>query len=146
MDYTPRFNFGIQIQIKMKMVKIFGLFLLIAISLASYQNANCNADHCKNTKLTSMNTIVKEKEIACKLTTPELQKRRESILASLKKQVFEKQELQDGYKYKFESTDSLIDELSSFIKTERQCCDFFSFSLLVSGDDGFTWLSITVPK
>jgi hypothetical protein len=86
------------------------------------------------------------KEITCKLTAPELQKRRAEVLNSLKTKVLEKKELKDGYKYKFESTDLILDELISFIKTERLCCDFFNFSILISADDNYAWLFITGPK
>lgn len=137
----------------MNYFKIYALLLFVSISIVcSCQSKSCTADCCnkatsnKASKTVTMSSLTKEREIACKLTTPELQKRRESVLASLKSQVLEKHELETGYKYKFASADPLLDELVTFIKTERQCCDFFTFSLLVSGDDEFTWLSITGPK
>jgi hypothetical protein len=51
----------------------------------------------------------------------------------------------NGFAYKFEGSDSMLDELVTFIKTERACCDFFSFKLSVSGDQSETWLEITGP-
>lgn len=85
----------------------------------------------------------KKKEVSCKLTSPELRKRKEEVIAVLKSKVLEKQELVDGYKYKFEATDDMLDQLTSFLKSERACCDFFDFNLALS--DKIVWLSITGP-
>ena len=85
----------------------------------------------------------KTNELSCKLTTPELQKRKETIIASLKQQILEKKELKNGYAYKFPGTDEMLDELTAFIKTERTCCSFFTFGLSVSGDQSEAWLELT---
>jgi hypothetical protein len=85
----------------------------------------------------------KSGELSCKLTTPELQKRKETVLASLKSQITDKKELKDGYAFKFPGTDKVLDELTEFIKTERACCDFFTFNLSVSGDKSEAWLELT---
>lgn len=82
--------------------------------------------------------------IACKLTTPELQKRKATVLASLRKQVEKKKELSNGYAFTFKGTDEMLDELTEFIKTERACCDFFTFGLSVAGNKSV--LTITGPK
>jgi hypothetical protein len=34
--------------------------------------------------------------------------------------------------------------LTEFIKSERQCCDFFDFAIRIKA--GFAWLDITGPK
>ena len=81
--------------------------------------------------------------LTCKLTTPELRKRKATVIASLKKQMLQKKELINGYAYKFKGTDAVLDELSSFIKTERACCDFFVYSISISGDKSEAWLSLT---
>lgn len=86
------------------------------------------------------------KQITCKLTSPELQKRKETVLASLKSQVIEKKELNDGFAFKFNGSDKMLDELTEFVKTERECCDFFTFNLSVSGDQSETWLEIKGGK
>lgn len=85
----------------------------------------------------------KTRELSCKLTTPELQKRKETVIASLKQQILDKKELKDGYAFKFRGTDEVLDELTDFIKTERMCCDFFTFGLSVSGDKREAWLELT---
>lgn len=82
-------------------------------------------------------------EMSCKLTTPELRERKETVIASLKQQVIEKKELQNGFAFKFPGTDKVLDELTEFIKTERACCDFFTFVISVSGDKSEAWLELT---
>jgi hypothetical protein len=82
-------------------------------------------------------------ELSCKLTTPELQARKATVLESLRKQIVEKKELKDGYAFKFAGTDKMVDELIEFIKTERECCDFFTFNLSISGDKSEAWLELT---
>jgi len=93
------------------------------------------SDDCKATN--------KKNELSCKLTTPELQKRKETIIASLKRQIIEKKELKDGFAYKFQGADNVLDELIEFIKTERECCNFFTFSLSISGDKSEIRLELT---
>ncbi|HQS22873.1 MAG TPA: hypothetical protein PLJ41_00450 [Sediminibacterium sp.] len=86
------------------------------------------------------------KTLSCKLTSPEMQQRKATVIASLKKQVIEKKELTNGYSYKFKGTDSVVNELADFVKTERLCCDFFDFELKIAGDASTAWLTITGQK
>lgn len=37
----------------------------------------------------------------------------------------------------------MLDELIEFIKTERECCDFFTFNLSITGDKSEAWLELT---
>ena len=83
--------------------------------------------------------------LACKLTTPELQQRRATVIESLRKQILETKELGNGYAFKFHGTDTMIDELTTFIKTERECCDFFTFTMTISGDKNSVWLELKGP-
>jgi hypothetical protein len=83
------------------------------------------------------------KQITCKLTTPELQKRKATVVAELKALVLERNELENGYSFKFEGTDQNLDQLTEFIKTEKMCCDFFTFQLTV--EEGTAILHITGP-
>lgn len=71
-----------------------------------------------------------------------MRERKETVLASLKKQVIERKSLTDGYAFKFKGDDKVLDELTEFIKTERRCCDFFTFNLSVSGDQKIIWMEI----
>ena len=84
--------------------------------------------------------------LACKLTSPELQRRQATVMAHLKSQVLTKKELPDGFAYEFPGSDAMLDELVSFIKTERQCCDFFSFQLAAGAATHTAWLEIKGPE
>jgi len=81
--------------------------------------------------------------LSCKLTSSELQKRKETVLTSLRKQIVERKELENGYAFKFTGSDHMMNELAEFIKTERQCCDFFIFNINISGNNEEAWLEIT---
>lgn len=71
---------------------------------------------------------------ACKLTTPEFQKRRATVIAELKAFVLHRKEVSHGMAYYFPGTDEILDKLITFIKTERICCDFFTFELIVDAN------------
>jgi hypothetical protein len=125
------------------------LKLILMISLIS---SGCNSNSKKTTEV--KNKEAKEdccdhdhasgkQGMACKLSSPELQKRKATVLESLRKQILEKKELPNGYAFKFQATDKIIDELSEFIKTEKACCSFFTFKLLVNGDKDEAWLELT---
>ena len=88
----------------------------------------------------------KEQSLICKLTSKELQERKQTVLADLKKKVLSKKELEDGFQYSFTGTDEMLDQLALFIKTERQCCDFFDYQILVNGDGAQIELKITGPS
>src|ERR1700712_5410090 len=83
-----------------------------------------------------------DKPITCKLNSRELRQRKEVVLAALKKQLIERNELSNGYSYKFNGTDETLDCITSFIKTERLCCEFFNFKLSVT-NDSFILLEIS---
>lgn len=97
-------------------------------------------------KTKDMKTLTEQAKLTCKLTTPELQQRKKTVIAELKSQVLDKVETDQGFKYKFEGSDKMLDLLNSFIKTERLCCDFFVFSLTASSDTKFTWLELSGPE
>ena len=82
-------------------------------------------------------------ELSCKLSSPELKQRKVTVLASLRKKVKEKKELSNGYAFRFEGSDKTLEELFEFVKTERECCDFFTFNLSISGDKSEAWLELT---
>ena len=119
----------------MKRIKIIGF-----ISAASLLFG------CGNKQSPVATDVTTEKEIVCKLTSPELQKRKETVLEAIKKEVLEKKELPDGYSYKFNGTDSIYNQLTSFIGSERQCCDFFTFTLKIQDEKSFIWMDITGPE
>lgn len=89
---------------------------------------------------------MKEKTITCKLSGPELQKYKTEVIAGLKNNILERKELDNGYQYSFKGSDKMIDDIISFIKTERECCNFFTFNLLIEDNSTNILLSITGPK
>jgi hypothetical protein len=122
-----------------KTIYISTLFIMgTAIQASAQKKDNCD-DNCEK----SNNPKV---VFTCKLTTPELRELKATVIDSLKSQIQSKEELKNGYEYKFAGSDKTVDELVSFIKTERECCDFFTFNLSVSGDKSFALLEIVGPK
>jgi hypothetical protein len=104
-------------------------------------------EHTKSKLVSTGDHEAKSKTgLTCKLTTPEIRQRKETVIKSLKRQVLAKKELKNGYSYKFVGTDKMLDELTAFIKTERECCDFFIFNLFISSDKSEAVLEITGPK
>lgn len=87
-----------------------------------------------------------EQDLTCKLTSKELQERKQTVLAELRTKILLKTELENGFQYSFDGTDKMIDQLSLFIKTERQCCDFFDYHLVVAGNGKRIEMKITGPE
>jgi hypothetical protein len=83
--------------------------------------------------------------LACKLTTPELQQRKRTVISNLKQHLLEKKELPDGFAFRYEGSDEMVNLVTEFIKTERQCCDFFNFTMAALNDSTL-WLNITGPE
>lgn len=123
----------------MKVLKIITLFLGLG-TLAQAQKADSTDDCCKKSSAKKSSTA-----FVCKLTSAEFRERKATVIASLKKKVLEKREMKNGFAYKFAAGDAMLDEITNFIKTERQCCGFFKFNLTINGDSEL-WLAITGPK
>ena len=87
-----------------------------------------------------------KKELVCKLTTPELQERKRTVIADLKKVALEKVETVNGLRFTFEGADRIIDLLASFIKTERLCCDFFNYHVTIGNENDQIWFDISGPE
>jgi len=84
--------------------------------------------------------------IACTLTAPELQQRRETVLQKVRRAVVEVRELKDGYAYSFSSASEWLDEVANLIELERQCCSSLRFRLTVEANDGSLLLEMTGPE
>lgn len=93
-----------------------------------------------------MKTLMEEAKLSCKLTTPELQERKKTVIAELKNLMLERVETDNGFKYKFDGSDKTLDLLNNFIKTERLCCSFFVFTLTASSDVKSAWLELSGPE
>jgi hypothetical protein len=114
-DYTPLFTFTSKIK-DMKQLIVCCLLLFSACrpspDKSTKQQPQKNgvgqqtaAQYEKNPK-----TIVMMKEdkkaFACKLSSPELQKKKNTVIAQLKSIIVEKVELTNGFSYKFKNTDA----------------------------------------
>ena len=97
-------------------------------------------------KTSSMKTLMEEAKLSCKLTTPELQERKKTVIAELKNLMLEKVETDGGFKFRFDGSDKTLDLLNNFIKTERLCCSFFVFTLTASSDAKSAWLELSGPE
>jgi len=130
--------------------RIIAAFILLQFFIAG--NTQCRDDCKDNTSTSSKRSAptqlamnnTKSNGFSCKLTSTELRKRKQEVLAVIKKHVLATQNLPNSYRYKFSGTDEMIDTLTAFIKTERRCCDFFSFKIAVSSGP-FIWLEISGP-
>ena len=109
----------------MKKLTIIGLFLC-SLQAVAQKKASCCSEG------TAM---------ACKLTSAEFKERKATVITNLKKEIVETVELKNGIKYAFKDSDETIAMLADFIKTERQCCDFFNFELSVSAEKKYVYLA-----
>lgn len=99
----------------------------------------------KNYKENNLNVQLMANNLSCNLSDPELQKRKSTILKDLREQVLERKELRNGFAFKFPGNDEMLNQLHEFIKTERQCCPFFTFQLTVKARQKSIWLKLTGP-
>lgn len=81
----------------------------------------------------------------CKLTSPEFINRKLTVIAVLKKLVIASRETDHGYAYQFGGSNETLDQLIEFIKTERQCCDFFTFTFTIEKETNFILLELAGP-
>jgi len=124
-------------------VLLSSFLLLVCGEVTAQCSRNCCSKNNMTMEKTGKTTAVKT--LSCKLTAPELRKRKAEVIAALKASVTRRETLPSGYSYVFPMSDTMLDRLTEFIKTERQCCDFFDFSVSVGSDDTLV-LQITGPE
>ena len=95
---------------------------------------------------TTISKDMNPKTLTCKLTTPELQQRKKTVIAELKSLIIGRTETPSGMKFKFAGSDKTLDLLINFVKTERLCCDFFQFTLSVGDEKSFAYLELSGPE
>lgn len=88
----------------------------------------------------------KRANLTCKLSSPELQQRKKTVISQLKSRVRERKEGNNEVLYKFESTEADIQLVINFIQTERLCCDFFGFKMEIEPHSDFLWLTLSGPE
>jgi len=99
----------------------------------------------RNSNAPSGEITDKTEPVTCKLTTPRFRERKATVLERLRSQILEKKELENGFEFRFSGTDSMLDELTEFIKTERTCCTFFTFGLTIGAEENDIRLRLTGP-
>jgi hypothetical protein len=81
--------------------------------------------------------------IACSLNASELADRR-LLLSELTSLVIAREDLPDGFVYRF-AEDSVLERLATIIRAERECCPFLTFRLeMEAGAESFA-LYVTGP-
>ncbi len=124
------------------------LFFIFSLTSTAFLNScsNKSDESMISSHSTSLFDDKCKSPLTCKLTSAEMQQRKTAVLALIQKNVLEKKELDDGYAFKFQGNDAMIDTLTAFIKTEKECCDFFTFNLAVRGNQDYVWLQLTGPE
>jgi hypothetical protein len=120
--------------------------LLAAIFLLSCKQKQPNDATTVSQSFDQLNVVNTDKEIACKLTTPELQARKAGAVAELKNKILETVETEHGYAFRFAGSDETLGQLMVFIQAERQCCSFFTFKLGIQDPESPIWLEISGAK
>ena len=84
--------------------------------------------------------------IACNLTSAELQERRRTVLQKFRDAVIEVIELENGYAYSLPAGPDRLEELTTMIELERQCCPFLQFRLSLPTNNAPVWLELSGPE
>jgi hypothetical protein len=83
--------------------------------------------------------------IACELSEGGQRSRREELSRKLFSGCKGVRELEDGYEFVFAGNGEWIEGLARFIASERECCRFFAFELLLEADLGPVSLRMRGP-
>lgn len=84
----------------------------------------------------------RDRQLACDLPMEEQERQRREVASGLYADVEEVRELDDGYAFRFPSEDEWVHSLSRFMISERECCPFYRFELVLEADGGATWLHL----
>jgi hypothetical protein len=124
-------------------MRILTICMLASILVLSCKQKQQNDATTVSQSFDKLNVVNTEKEIACKLTTPELEARKAGAVAELKKKILETVETEHGYAFRFAGSDETLGQLMVFIQAERQCCSFFTFKLGIQDPESPIWLEIS---
>lgn len=83
--------------------------------------------------------------LACALTEPALRARKATLAATLSGRILRIKALKNGYAFDFDGSEETLGLLQGFILSERQCCPFFAFRLLVRPHRAGIRLSVSGP-
>jgi len=83
--------------------------------------------------------------VSCTLSPSALDARRRDLLAKLVRRASERRELPNGYQLRFAPEAGIVSAVAEMVDSERQCCRFLRFSLIVEPDDGPISVDLTGP-
>ncbi|MGH7545519.1 MAG: hypothetical protein ACREKI_04980 [Gemmatimonadota bacterium] len=83
--------------------------------------------------------------IACELSPGELELRRAALLPGLVEHAVRREELADGFRWRFEPEPGLLGRIAAVVEAERNCCRFLRFRLEIEPDGGAFSLEVTGP-
>src|SRR6185312_15455074 len=86
------------------------------------------------------------KEAVCCTLNPSQMQERKELLKTFQCLVKGKTEIENGYLFRFDSSNHIIDQVMEIIKLERQCCPFLTFDLIVEKETKPLFLKITGPE
>ena len=84
--------------------------------------------------------------LACTLPPGELGARGDELLTGLVKQSLERQDLPEGYRFRFGPDGDTLQRIARAMAAERQCCRFLTFHLIAEADGGPIWLDVSGPE
>lgn len=95
-----------------------------------------------------MNTLINpgknlDCDIACRLSSTLLRKRKSTIIHELAEKIIMTEELDEGYCFTFNYNEEILFRLTEFIKLEKECCPFFNFNLFISANSHAISLSLS---
>lgn len=82
----------------------------------------------------------RDRELACRLPDEEQERQWEDVASEVFDAVRETRELEDGYGFRFPSSDEWIRSLTEYVLYERGCCPFLRFELVLEAGGGAAWL------
>ncbi len=100
-------------------------------------------DFNKNT--IEMDSTANSSFLVCKLSGPELQKRKAALQLEIFSNVKKYLELENGYAFYFDDREGFLEKLLDYMLAERKCCPFFEFDLTIKPDNEGIELSLTGP-
>jgi hypothetical protein len=83
--------------------------------------------------------------IVCTLTPDALRARREGLLSTLVRQAADREDLPEGLRLRFSSTEDTLSTIARTVEAERRCCRFLRFAISVEPDGGPIILELTGP-
>lgn len=89
--------------------------------------------------------VITESPFRCDMSmlSPETITRKDAIGASLAKKELGHSALPSGYEFRFPGDGQTISDVAEWIVTERLCCPFFDFDLVLSREGGTLALRLT---